>query len=974
MEAEPGEILLQLSSRVSMTAHRHPPQLNRPLMSHPFTSLQGLTREAPVCVCTPQTRLSEVFHLFVEATSEVLVCVNAEQHPMGFLALENLLVYLDRGVITSPVTVSELLEPLPGLSTTAAGLGPILSVEIPEKSRYYALVNDRGEFDGLIEGWRLLTVGHTPWRSPDLQALQQVLEHIPLPLLLQADHGAAPIYTNRAWQEQLGDRVLPEILYLAEHLPALTAVDFCLEALPEQHPAIVNLGSEVSPKTWQLVKFPLTPLPEHPPLWMVMARDITEYRQLCQELAAKNADLIQLNRLKDEFLACITHELKTPLTAVLGLASLLKDAKLGALNARQSHYAQLIHQSGRHLMNVVNDILDLTRLETGQLRLQLTPVKLHEVCAKAYQQARQILKAGNDDNHNGEYVQFRLDLEPGLTTIVADATRLCQMLSNLLSNALKFTPAGGEIGLQVSRWQGWVDFTIWDTGIGIPESVQHLLFQKFQQLESPLNREFQGTGLGLVLTQRLARAHGGDVSFVSKAGEGSRFTLLLPPSPPGSRPAKQAQQPPHTTVSSQLVLIVEATAQYIERLTQQLYELGYRVLVARSGTEALEKARLMQPRMIFLNPLIPLLSGWDVLTLLKADPNTQNIPVLVTATQAEKQQARQHGADGFLALPIAKAALQKSLAQLQQDSVQRSQLTILCLPVGETASVTPLQYLLQSVGESLRDQTGTALSYRILEADGIEQAALLARVWQPDVLILDGQPEHNPAPIIDAIATTPTLATLPLITLDAIATQRAHPYTNLTVYPCLMSADQISAEILLQVIQVAAGMQRQPHILVMDVGQPLSEATVAVSPPPAPAAKVTITGAIASPLSFPTFPPSSHEFLQALSQYLCTAGFRVTIVQDGRTLPQQIAQHQCDLLLLYWSDRPLQRAWLPPIEQSCTQVSQKLPTILLRHCAPHRAIDKGSEEHLEQLCDHTVEYTSTFAMEELLTVIKKTLD
>jgi CheY-like chemotaxis protein len=425
-----------------------------------------------------------------------------------------------------------------------------------------------------------------------------------------------------------------------------------------------------------------------------------------------------------------------------------------------------------------------------------------------------------------------------------------------------------------------------------------------------------------------------------------------------------------------LVLIVEATAQYIERLTQQLYELGYRVLVARSGTEALEKARLMQPRMIFLNPVIPLLSGWDVLTLLKADPNTQNIPVLVTATQAEKQQARQHGADGFLALPIAKTALQKSLTQLQQDSVQRSQLTILCLPAGETAAVTPLQSLLQSVGESLRDQTGTALSYRILEADDIEQAALLARVWQPDVLILDGQPEYDPEATIDAIATTPTLATLPLITLDAIATQRAHPYTNLTVYPCLMSADQMSAEILLQVIQVAAGMQRQPHILVMDVGQPLSGATVAVSPLPPPATDITIAtpGAIASPLSFPTFPPSSREFLQALSQYLCTAGFRVTIVQDGQILPQQIAQHQCDLLLLYWSDRPLQKAWLSPIEQSCTQVSQKLPTILLRHCAPHRAIDKGSEEQLEQLCDHTVEYTSTFAMEELLTVIKKNLD
>ncbi|WP_460203998.1 sensor histidine kinase [Scytonema sp. NUACC21] len=206
-------------------------------------------------------------------------------------------------------------------------------------------------------------------------------------------------------------------------------------------------------------------------LWLMLATDVTEQQQLCKELAAKNADLIQLNRLKDEFLACISHELKTPLTAVLGLSRLLVDRHLGELNERQARYAGLIHQSGRHLMSVVNDILDLTRMETGQMELTLSNATIQAVCDRAVSEAKVIhaqsskttLNTQSQTTSTTEH-QFTLSIEPGLDQIVADELRLRQMLVHLLSNAFKFTETGGEIGLSVNRWEGWIAFTVWDTG------------------------------------------------------------------------------------------------------------------------------------------------------------------------------------------------------------------------------------------------------------------------------------------------------------------------------------------------------------------------------------------------------------------------------------------------------------------------------------------------------------------------------
>ncbi|MEA5565833.1 ATP-binding protein [Anabaena sp. UHCC 0399] len=691
----------------------------------------------------------------------------------------------------------------------------------------------------------------------------------------------------------------------------------------------VQSGQE---RVWQFTKIPLDnpdlklPISQseailyNDSLWLVSATDVTEQQQLCKELAAKNADLIQLNRLKDEFLACISHELKTPLTAVLGLSRLLVDQQLGELNERQARYAGLIHQSGRHLMSVVNDILDLTRMETGQMDLTLVPVNIQSICDRALSEAKAVHNQTNKTPSKAQKstprssaVKFTMSIESGLEQITADELRLRQMLVHLLSNAFKFTEISGEIGLRVSRWEGWIAFTIWDTGIGIPEHQQHLIFQKFQQLENPLTRQFEGTGLGLVLTRALARLHGGDVSFLSQEGQGSQFTLLLPPSPPTTGFAESDRETAevndsesidtlervnhtsqHPLISSQrLVLVVEAVARYIQDLTDQLKTNGYRVVIARSGTEAVEKARRLQPQAIFLNPLLPLLSGWDVLTLLKSDPAARHIPVIVTATGAEKEQAFANRADGFLNLPVEAQSLTPLLDQLcetpkdQQPSLNNSEeiepnnpLKILRLVNPESESINP--------HPSLQE-------HRVIEVDDLDQAELLARVWQFDVILLDVDSSLAKT-YLQQLAQHPRLAALPLVTCDVVTTLTASQIPGLSVFPCLTplnpdDSDGHHKHPLLSVLQIASSVGYPPNILVVDV-------TMLQDLPQTRRKQVKGYGkAKNSPLNQKTAERGT-EWFQALIQYLQTAGLKATIARCWAEVLQQMRHQSVDLLLI----------------------------------------------------------------------------
>ncbi|PSB05574.1 hybrid sensor histidine kinase/response regulator, partial [filamentous cyanobacterium Phorm 46] len=773
-------------------------------------------------------------------------------------------------------------------------------------------------------------------------------------------------------------------LYAAASPSTLIATAWCpIAGKPDTYicECPLQTGQE---RIWQFVKQPLSD-----GLILVMGQDVTEEHLVAKELAAKNADLIHLNRLKDEFLSCISHELKTPLTAVLGLSSLLKDKLIGELNDRQTRYAKLIHKSGRHLMTIVNDILDLTRMETGQLELIPEPVEIAATCKRAFEQAKQLQQqeeklTPEPSTHNSEakepsdQIQFTLEIEPGLSYLIADELRLRQMLVNLLSNALKFTETGGKIGLKVNLWEGWLAFTVWDTGIGIPADKQHLIFQKFQQLESPMTRRFQGTGLGLVLTQRLARLHGGDVSFISSENQGSEFTLLLPPNPPGnsteeSPGSTEAEsefsmpkyQTPIANSRSRLVLIVEAVPKYIEDLTNVLSGLGYQVIIARSGTEALEKARRFSPEAIFLNPLLPLLSGWDVLTLLKSDPDTRSIPAIVTATRGEKERASVNRAEGFLSLPVQEPALRRLL-----DSIAR--------PDDNTRKVTSSLTVLWISPQNSSCQ-GSALllnpTYcRVLEADDLGQAELVARIWRPDAIVLDSTNQlENPLAFIEQLSRSRNLGSLPLVTLDPATTQLANQVKGLSVFPCLAGSSRDGTGLvptaLWQVIQVAAGMSWKPSILFADISS---------LPDLHRAASGNATGELdnrdrstVAEIPIPSSQFSSPNF-QALIQYIQTAGFRGAIAPCWTEVLQQLQYQSVDLVLLCLRDAPSASPAMLQALSNLRQMAVKLPILVWDY---RSAVNSESRQAIDFLLQEVSAkiLPSSLSAAQLLDKIQQTL-
>ncbi|MBZ8182559.1 ATP-binding response regulator [Oscillatoria salina] len=862
--------------------------------------------------------------------------------------------------------------------------------------------------------------------SAELCQLLELIEQLPLPLMVENNCGLA-IAKNSTWRSQLGEiDIEPEIVTsncegklakltvsqesAAQPVPGNFVNRWCnltinkpitpycqidspclgnnlchYQEFVPKIPTMKVVGETVLTKPevnqvvkerfWQFVKLPLArnTISEKELIWLVVATEVTEQQQLCKELAAKNADLVQLNRLKDEFLSCISHELKSPLTAVVGLSSLLKDEALGQLNQRQARYTKLIYQSGRQLMALVNDILDLTRLETGQLKLTPEPVQITNVCDRAYEQALQLQSVKQQqERENSPQPKFTREIEPGLEMLVADELRLRQMLAHLLDNAFKFTQSssGGEIGLKVSRWEGWIAFTVWDTGIGIPAAKQHLIFQKFQQLENPLTRKFEGTGLGLVLTQRLARAHGGDVSFISKVGRGSNFTILLPPKPAsevrfatddfeenliGENPSPSKNLPSRKVnqkLSDRLVLIVEAVPGYIEQLTTHLRSLGYRVAIARSGTEALEKARSLQPRAILLNPLLPLLSGWDVLTLLKADVSTKEIPAIVTATGAEKQQAQQNGADGFLTLPVEKPALREQLSALNQENqTSKKNVTILRL-IPQQKPTLAINFEPHDRFDLALESYSSGLNYRIVEAEDLEQAEILARVWHPDVVLLDSASLSEPEPYLENLAQHKHLGSLPLVTLDAKTTQAANQIQRLSVFPCLVPISQSSITALLEAIGVAAEENNRYNILLVDTmslggatkdyksrKSRLTNVVVAEKAEVAQVGSKSDSQLITEQNTFgdrgqSSVSQSSSEWLQAVIQYLQTAGYRSSVSLSWTEIYSQIQHQSVDLLVFYLEEKNCASGVVEALRR-LSRV-QALPTILVLDRRSHQ--------------------------------------
>ncbi len=391
------------------------------------------------------------------------------------------------------------------------------------------------------------------------------------------------------------------------------------------------------------------------------------------QLAVANAELARANRLKDEFLASMSHELRTPLTAILGLTEALRELDQGPLTAEQVRSLRIIEDSGRHLLSLINDILDLSKIEAGKLGLQIEPVSVDAICASSLQFIR--VAAARKS------ITVTSDTRVPHATLNADARRLKQILVNLLSNAVKFTPASGRVGLTV---EGDPDaqqlrFTVWDTGIGIRPEDQARLFRPFVQIDSSLARHYEGTGLGLVLIARLTQLHGGTVNLESTPGQGSRFTISLPWSPQRAVPPAEMQpvdipDPMAATDQSEvirtedavppidpaapdrpLILLADDDEDSVEIFTTYLTRHGYDLVIARNGRAAIERATLDRPDVIIMDIRMPDLDGLTAIRELRARPDLTRVPIIALTALAmpgDRERCLAAGATAYVSKPI----------------------------------------------------------------------------------------------------------------------------------------------------------------------------------------------------------------------------------------------------------------------------------------------------------------------------------
>ncbi|MCA9969368.1 MAG: GAF domain-containing protein [Anaerolineales bacterium] len=378
------------------------------------------------------------------------------------------------------------------------------------------------------------------------------------------------------------------------------------------------------------------------------------------DLSAANAELAKAARLKDEFLASMSHELRTPLHTVLGVSEALLEAVYGEMNADQRRALHMIEDSGRHLLALISDILDLSKIEAGKLDLTIRAVSVHDICDASLRFVRQEARK--------KQLQVSQHVDPAISTLSADDRRLKQILVNLLSNAVKFTPVGGQIGLEVTADAdaNLIHFAVWDTGIGIERAQIGQLFRPFVQLDSRLAREYSGTGLGLSLVHRMTELHGGGVRVDSEVGQGSRFTVTLPwrqspretavsatpttPSANGRPPAADARH----------ILLVEDNEAIITGLCDYLQTQGHRITVARNGLEALDEVRRARPDLILMDIQMPRMDGLEVTRRMRADPAVADVPIVAITALAmpgDRERCLAAGANAYLSKPIRLAEL-----------------------------------------------------------------------------------------------------------------------------------------------------------------------------------------------------------------------------------------------------------------------------------------------------------------------------
>jgi len=514
-------------------------------------------------------------------------------------------------------------------------------------------------------------------------------------------------------------------------------------------------------------------------------------------ITIKAEELETTGKYKSEFLANMSHELRTPLNSILVLARILKDNKPANLSEDQIKYASVIFNAGNDLLTLINDILDLSKIESGKLDMQNEDTRISEILGD-----KQSLFTEFASNKGIKYTTSAVNVP---TSIYTDKVRVEQVIKNLLSNAFKFTPEGGSISIAATPGprENTVSFTIKDTGIGIPPEKQKIIFEAFQQADGSTSRKYGGTGLGLSISRELAALLGGNITLKSEQGLGSEFTLTLPFqakhvveehvqtvddfNPAASFLAnnvKKASSPDR----GPLVVIVEDDKNFANILQDYSRDHGYDSVMVHEGTNAVEIIKEKQPDAVILDIMLPGKDGWQILKELKQDPETMHIPVhLMSAGEAAANRVRKEGAISFLKKPVNTETLDKLFGDIMINS--GTKFTQILLVEDHKAQSQALKDLMQSQGITVDQAFDGESAFRMLHEN--EYQCVILDLNLPDISGLD---------LLDKIKEVDRFISLPVIIntameLDKTSVNRLMQYANAMVVKTSKSSDRLIDEV-----------------------------------------------------------------------------------------------------------------------------------------------------------------------------------
>jgi signal transduction histidine kinase/DNA-binding response OmpR family regulator len=469
------------------------------------------------------------------------------------------------------------------------------------------------------------------------------------------------------------------------------------------------------------------------------------------ELGELYRKLETASRAKSDFLANMSHELRTPLNAIIGFSEVLLEQMFGPLNDKQTEYLGDIVTSGRHLLLLINDTLDLSKIEAGKMELELATFALPAVLEDGVIMVRE-----RAARHR---IECRVDAGPGLDGVQADERKVKQVVFNLLSNAVKFTPDGGRVEVRARRMGDWAEVAVTDTGVGIDPADQARIFQEFQQAGVQ-----EGSGLGLTLARSLVLLHGGDLSVESEPGVGSTFTFTLPirqpavPETAGSEPIPAPVTTPDAHPSNAgpaTVLVIEDDPRSVELLTLYLESDGFEVVACGNGLAGMETARRLRPAAIVLDIKLPLLSGWDFLGMVKADETTARIPVVIVSMLDERGKGLALGAADYLVKPVSREDLLATLRPIIAARTDDGSCKVLAID-DDPAAVKLIETVLGAEG------------YAVVGAQSGVEGLQAARTERPDVIILDLlMPGADGFEVVERLRADPNMAEIPVVVLTA---------------------------------------------------------------------------------------------------------------------------------------------------------------------------------------------------------------